>query len=242
MPRSASKALAPLEGDLTPPDAVPDYLQRTYRWAYLDPRNLRLLDRPLVVSAILWGNADRLMRAAVAQFEPGQRVLQAACVYGAFSALLAARLGERGELLVVDAAPIQIANLRRKLGDLHWLRTRCADLASGAPGLPPASRDGVACFFLLHEVPSDARRRIVDNLLAQVRVGGKVVFTDYHRPARWHPLRPVMALVFRGFEPYARSLLDEDIRNLSPRGADFEWTHETRFGGLYQQVVATRRR
>jgi hypothetical protein len=37
---------------------LPDYLRDTYTWAYLDHRTLPWLDRPVVVSAILWGNAS----------------------------------------------------------------------------------------------------------------------------------------------------------------------------------------
>lgn len=242
MTRTATKALTPTDADLPSPDShcIPDYLARTYRWAYLDPRNLKWLDRPVVVSAILWGNARRLMRAAVAEFAPAQKVLQAACVYGDFSAMLARRIGPEGDLLVLDAAQLQVDNLHRKLAAHPQARARCADLAAAELGVAPDSLDGVACFFLLHEVPAAARRRVVDNLLALVRVGGKVVFTDYHRPARWHPLRPVMALVFRWLEPYAASLQGEDIAQLSPRAARFRWHTTTRFGGLYQQVVAVR--
>ncbi|QID19139.1 class I SAM-dependent methyltransferase [Nitrogeniibacter mangrovi] len=243
MTKATAEALDPTAAD-APPSAdhtIPDYLERTYRWAYLNPRTVAWLDRPAVVSAILWGNARRLMCAAVDQFEPGQRVLQAACVYGDFTRLLACRLGEQGDLLVIDAAPVQLDNLRRKLAG-HQVRTRCADLAAADPGIAPGGMDGVACFFLLHEVPPAARRRIVDTLLASVRVGGKVVFTDYHRPACWHPLRPLMALVFRRLEPYAASLQAADIAALSPRAAGFDWRKTTVFGGLYQQVVAVRRR
>lgn len=218
--------------------ALPEYLRQTYTWAYLDPRALRWLDRAPVVSAILWGNAGRLMRWAAAQFAPGERVLQAACVYGDFSPMLARRIGIHGQLEVVDVAPIQVANARRKLAGLAQASARVADLARPLG----AHYDGVCCFFLLHEVPAEARRRIVANLLAAVRPGGRAVFVDYHRPAWWHPLAPVMALVFRWLEPYARSLLDTPIETLAAEAAAFTWTTQTRFGGLYQLVVAQRRR
>ena len=244
MTKPASAALEITDAELAPlPDAtIPDYLEHTYRWAYLNPRNVAWLDRPAVVSTILWGNARRLMRAAVAEFSPGQRVMQAACVYGDFTARLAHRLGAEGELEVLDAAPIQVDNLRRKLATPCRVKARCVDLAAADIGIAPGSLDGVACFFLLHEVPDAARRRIVDTLLSRVRVGGKVVFADYHRPVRWHPLRPVMALVFRRLEPYAASLLATDVAGLSPRAADFCWRKTTSFGGLYQHLVAVRQR
>ncbi len=219
--------------------AIPPYLSRTYTWAYLSHRTLPWLDRPSVVSAILWGNAGRLMRAAVSEFAPGERVLQAACVYGGFSPMLAEQVGTSGALDIVDVAPIQLANVGRKVAGLPQVRLVHRDLAD--PG-EVGGYEGVCCFFLLHEVPPPARSRIVDNLLAAVRPGGKVVFVDYHRPRRWHPLRPVMAQVFRWLEPYADSLLDAPIESLSPSAGEFEWRKTTSFGGLYQHVVAIRRR
>ncbi|WP_332675680.1 rhodoquinone biosynthesis methyltransferase RquA [Aromatoleum sp.] len=219
---------------------IPKYLSRTYTWAYLNPRTLGLLDRPAVVSAILWGNANRLMRDAVAEFSAGQCVLQAACVYGAFSRMLAERVGASGALEIVDVAALQIANARRKLAGLDHVVLRQADLS--LPGcLRADSHDAVCCFFLLHEMPEKERRRVVDNLLGAVRPRGKIVFVDYHRPRRWHPLAPVMRAVFRWLEPYAPSLFERNIESRSPRAADFEWKKTTCFGGLYQKLVGVRR-
>ncbi|THF63401.1 rhodoquinone biosynthesis methyltransferase RquA [Pseudothauera rhizosphaerae] len=219
-----------------PPPLLPEYLLRTYRWAYLSRRTLPWLDRDLVVSAILWGNAGRLMRAACAEFAVGSKVLQAACVYGRFSPMLAARIGPQGRLDVADVSRLQLENARRKLASFAHTHVLHADLAH-----PLAERyDGVCAFFLLHEVPTHQRRLIVDNLLAAVAPGGKAVFVDYHRPARWHPLRPVMHLVFRWLEPYAPSLLETPIESLSARAGEFEWRRITLFGGLYQHVVAVR--
>lgn len=223
----------------TPPDthAIPEYLSSTYTWAYLNHRTLPWLDRSLVVSAILWGNADRLMKAAVAEFSAGQRVLQAACVYGEFSPMLARQVGAEGALDVLDVAPIQIANVRRKFSTLPQARAQQADLTQPLD----KTYQGVCCFFLLHEVPEHQRTKIVDNLLAAVEPGGKALFVDYHRPRRWHPLSPVMNLVFRWLEPFAPSLLDVPIESLSARASEFTWQRHTVFGGLYQHVVATRK-
>lgn len=220
--------------------SVPAYLSRTYHWAYLNRHTLPWLDHSIVVSAILWGNAGRLMQSAVVEFSEGQRVLQAACVYGPFSRMLADRVGATGALEVVDVAALQVANVRRKLQHLEHVQVRQADLAD--PGcIEPGASDAVCCFFLLHEVPDGERRSIVDNLLGAVRPGGKIVFVDYHRTVDWHPLRPIMALVFRWLEPYAPSLLDTDIVSLSKCAADFEWVKTTCFGGLYQKLVGVRR-
>ena len=54
---------------------VPAYLRETYNWAYLNPRNVKLIDREMVVKVILWGQHLRLRREAFAELDPGQKVL-----------------------------------------------------------------------------------------------------------------------------------------------------------------------
>lgn len=161
--------------------------------------SLRLFDHPAVVSAILWGQDRRLCNAVLAETAPGMNVLQLACVHGDLTPRLAGRLGPEGRLTVVDAAPIQIENLAAKLGREQRVALRVADAA--APG--PGSYDAVLCFFLLHELPDAHKRRVVDAALDRLSPGGRAIFVDYARPTRWHPLRPVMAMVFRLLEPFA---------------------------------------
>jgi len=222
---------------ITPP-ALPDYLVDTYTWAYLRPKSLRLLDRHAVVNGILWGNYRRLVAWACEEFSEGDRLLQAASVYGNLSVRLAKRAGARGSLDVIDIAPVQVEHCRRKLAGHSNATVRLADAA--AP--PRSGYDGICCFFLLHEMPDEHKRLVVDGLLAAVRPGGIVVFVDYHRPVRWHPCRPVMATVFRWLEPYAEGLLRTRIEDLATPSGDVEWRSETRFGALYQKVVARRLR
>ncbi len=217
---------------------VPPYLSETYSWAYLKPLSLAVFDHSLVVSAILWGNAGRLQRAAFAEIRPGQTVLQPACVYGRFSADLARLVGYRGRLEILDVASIQVENCRRKVAGYAHAGVRVADAAK-PPGSGPY--DVVCCFFLLHELPDDYKRRVVDNLLNCVAPGGKAVFVDYHRPSSLHPLRLPMGLVFDTLEPFAKALWTDEIVSLAAEGNRFTWRKETYFGGLYQKVVAERR-
>lgn len=220
------------------PDApeLPDYLVRTYWWAYLTPTSLAVLDNPVVLTAILWGNLPRLVRAACDEFEPGQRVLQAASAYGNLSPGLATQVGSTGRLEVIDIAPLQVAHVQRKLQDFPQARARVADAASPGGGV----YDGVCCFFLLHEIPDPEKRAVVDALLAAVEPGGKVVFLDYHRVRPWHPLRVPMGFVFRWLEPFAYGLIDHEIPSFASARDEFSWSKKTFFGGLYQKVVAVR--
>ena len=221
-------------------DLLPAYLRDTYNWAYLTPWLAGLLDRQLVVQTILWGNAQKLIDDTLAEIAPGQSVFQPAAVYGDFSRQLAGKVGRAGRLEVRDIAPLQVGLTRRKLADLPQARVAWGDAAAPAgTGL----HDAVTCFFLLHEVPDEIKPAIAGAMLSLVKPGGKAVFVDYHRPGRWHPLRPVMAKVFQHLEPFAPSMWDREIEDWAgaPAG-DFTWRKRTRFGGLYQIVVAERRR
>lgn len=216
---------------------VPAYLRDTYDWAYLKPRNVRLLDREWVVKVILWGQHRRLRQVAFAEIEPGGRVLLPTHVYGEFVAALAGHIGPRGSLTVTDVAPVQVAQCRRKLRGFPQAVVHRADAAQ--PGAPAFDR--VCCYFLLHEVPDTVKRQVVASLLGRVVPGGKVIFIDYHRPHWAHPLRGVTSLVFRLLEPFAKSLWRTEIEDLAGGLPGFTWTKEVYFGGLFQKVIARRR-
>jgi len=218
-----------------PPD-LPAYLVDNYWWAYLRPASITIFDHTPVVSAILWGQYGRLKRAALNELQAGQKVLQAACVYGDLSQRLSQVLGPRGRLDVIDIASIQVKNCRRKVSALPNVRVRLADAA--APG--PGNYDAVVCFFLLHELPDDRKRGVVDALLNRIRPGAKVVFVDYHKPHRLHPLKAPQSVVFRYLEPFAETLWRDEIAGFATHAERFEWRKETFFGGFFQKVVATR--
>ncbi len=217
---------------------LPEYLVRNYWWAYLTPASLFVFDNPVFLTALLWGNLPRLVRSVCVEFDAGETVLQAANAYGNLCTELAERVGPGGWLDVIDISPLQVQHVQRKLAPYPHTRVWIADAAS------PGGRlyDGICCFFLLHEIPDDLKHAVVRSLLARVRPGGKVVFVDYHRAVRWHPLRRPMDLVFRWLEPFAFGLIDREIADFAGDAAQgFTWTKSTFFGGLYQKVVALHR-
>jgi SAM-dependent methyltransferase len=216
---------------------IPDYLRNVYTWAYLTPWLTGFLDRQVVVQAILWGNAQRLIDDVLAAVKPGERIFQPAAVYGSFSHQLAQRIGRDGRLDISDIAPLQVALTRQKLAGLPQVHVSCCN----AVDPEPREFDAVACFFLLHEVPDDVKVQIVRAMLRLVRPGGKAIFIDYHRPHRWHPLKPVMQRVFAWLEPFALAMWSREIEDLAETSAAaFRWSKRTRFIGLYQTVTAER--
>ncbi len=197
---------------------IPRYLTQAYWWAYVHPKAVQLFEREWLVNAILFGHYGRLRDAALAELGSvvHGRTLQVACVYGNLTQRLQERLAPDARLDVVDVLPIQLRNLRRKLpadarvalwhGDASMLA--CAD----------ASYDQALLFFLLHEQPDAVRRATLAEALRVVKPGGKVVIVDYHRPSAWHPMRPLMRLVFRHLEPYAMALWQHETESLHARG------------------------
>jgi len=215
---------------------IPSYLKEVYYWAYLNPRNARLLDRECVVNTILWGNSKRLRRAVLTEVVKGSNVLQAAHVYGNLIPELAEKIGADGSLDVIDIAPLQVFLCKRKLKNYSNSNVRIAN----ASILDSKQYDLVNCFFLLHEVPDCLKAKIINTLLSQVAPGGKAIFVDYNKPHKWHPLHYLMLFIFRCFEPFAESLFDNDIKNMAVSTSNFRWQKRTIFGGLYQIINATR--
>lgn len=221
-----------------PSALIPDYLRDVYTWAYLTPLAIKIFDRQVAVQTILWGNAQRLINAVLAELTPGDRVFQPAAVYGSLSAQVAERIGPLGQLDVRDIAPIQVALTRRKLAGYPQAHVTWGDAAAPAPG----QYDVVNCFFLLHEVPDAVKAQVVPAMLRLARPGGKVVFVDYHRPHGWHPLKPLMTKIFDWLEPFAHTMWRREIADFAGESAaDWTWSKRTRFGGLYQVVVAAQR-
>ncbi|KAJ3079406.1 hypothetical protein HK102_003806 [Quaeritorhiza haematococci] len=220
-----------------PKPHIPRYLSETYTWCYLSPATVPHLNKDIVVQVLLFGWANILIKSAVSEFSPGMRVLQPAAVYGRFSRVLAHKLGLTGQLTVCDVAPIQLEVLRPRIADIGNITLRLADARS-----PHKQNyyDGICCFFLLHEVPEDAKKQIVTALVNAVRPGGKVVFVDYHRPGRFHPLKPLLSVVADWLEPFAKGLWRKEVKEFCEGADRFEWRQELMCGSLYQKVVVQR--
>lgn len=220
---------------------VPSYLEQLYWWAYVHPNAVNVFEREWLVNAILFGNYGRLRDAALAELgEPiTGHTLQIACVYGNLTPRLLSRMAPDARLDVVDILPVQLDNLGKKLPPDARVALRQCD--ASALSSAHAHYDQVLLFFLLHEMPEAVRRATLAEAVRVLKPGGKLVIVDYHRPARFHPLRPLMHQVFKHLEPYAFDLWAHDVSHFMPA----HWTpasvdHRTYFGGQYQKLVLTK--
>jgi ubiquinone/menaquinone biosynthesis C-methylase UbiE len=227
------------------PATIPAYLQNTYWWAYLHPRAVHIFERQWLVNLILWGNFARLRDAALSEIGAviQGRVLQVACVYGDFTEHMVRRLGPKGSVDVIDVAPIQINNLHAKLKLAGVDHSRVNALLQDSSDLHflDGSHDDVVVFFLLHEMPTEVRRKTVAEALRVTKPGGKLIFVDYHKPKAWSPFRYLMVPVLTTLEPFAMDVWNHEITEWLPEGAAIAKAEKkTYFGGLYQKVVFTK--
>ena len=214
---------------------VPDYMTEVYDWAYVNPRNAGWLDRNIVVKTLLFCNDQRLMRAYLDEIEPGMRVWQVAHVYGDLVRRAADKAGCDGAFHLTDITPIQIEHARKKLAGRSWCRVIRHDATTFVGDGEPY--DLICSFHLLHEVPDDKKRQVVNRMLSLLPEHGKLIFVDYHRPAWWQPIRWILKVVNAWLEPFADALWRHEIRDFASHADQFDWQKRTLFGGVYQVVV-----
>lgn len=221
--------------------AIPEYLEKHYWWAYVRPAAVRFWDRPWLINLVLCGKYRTLRDAVLREFGPAisGKTLQITCCYGELTPGLAERVTTgHGQLDVVDALPVQLQNLKRKLLRDDSANLLCMNAASLS--FPDASYDQVLLFFLLHEEPQEYRERTVQEALRVLKPGGKIIIADYGVPARWNPLRYLLLPILGFLEPTAWDLWRRELKDILPvEMAGRAWRKTSYFGGLYQMLVSS---
>ncbi len=219
-------------------ERVPEYMKEVYDWAYVSDKNADLLDNPLTVSILLFLQDKRLLRKFLSEIEPGCKMMMMAHVYGPMVEKICNHVGKDGSFHLVDVTPVQVRHALKKLRDMPWAQVWQEDAATAGLG----DYDIMGSFFLLHEVPDEKKRDIIDNMLNRTRIGGKSVFIDYANPKKWQPIRYILTYINKHLEPFAPALWENSIEYFAneEKAKDFEWHVESIFGSVYQKVVAKR--
>ena len=193
-------------------DGVPEYLARYYWWAYLWRWGIWFFDHQPVINAILFGQYDKLLKQTLAQVETrlGAQILQLTCVYGKLTPALLS--GTSNEIHLCDAATGQLHLARRKT---RHVADRChlARMNAESLGYRSDAFDQVIIFFLLHEMPAEARHRAYAEIARVVRPGGSVLITEYAATPEHHwlyRLTPFRWLLGR-LEPFLTGFWREDV-------------------------------
>lgn len=224
--------------------AIPPYLEKVYWWAYVRPWAVRLFEREWLVNLILWGfyrPLRDLTLGTMGEKIPG-RTLKISCCYGRLEPMMAARVkAGGGHLDIVDVAPEQLKNARRKLagfikeGAVSLYHRNAVDL-----GFAGATYDRAVLFFLPHEQPEDIRRKTFEEAFRVVKPGGKIYVTEFAKPKAWHPLKYIWHTALYVLEPFASPLWKHPVATWLPRGGEgCRLETQKIFGDFYQIVTIT---
>lgn len=192
---------------------MPIYLARHYWWAYLWPKAVWFFDHQVIINAILFGQYKKLMHATLARLKvaPLDCVLQLTCVYGSLTPSLARQLQPKA-LHITDVADVQLHLAQAKMtSPSQVLATR---MNAESLGYKDDAFSTIVLFFLLHEMPHDARCHTLAECMRTLQVGGSLIMTEYgalptrHWLYRFFPTRWITTQL----EPFLDSFWHEDVQ------------------------------
>ncbi|MDQ6960349.1 MAG: methyltransferase domain-containing protein [Mariprofundaceae bacterium] len=193
-------------------DGMPFYLARHYWWAYLWKTGVWFFDHQLIINAILFGQYKKLMEITLARLGDGRtgRTLQMTCVYGHLTpGLLNHCILSR--LHIFDVAQVQLELARRKSSPGNTLIA--VRMNAERLGYCDHAFDTVILFFLLHEMPYEARQQAMSEAVRIMSPGGRLIVTEYaplperHILYRFPPFRWLLTTL----EPFLGDFWREDL-------------------------------
>jgi len=193
-------------------DGMPDYLVRYYWWAYLWSKAVWFFDHQPVINAILFGQYNALMQATLERLQqaPLQRVLQLTCVYGSLTPNLIRHV-KPSALHITDVATIELnLAMSKTLAEKDMLATR---MNAEQLGYRSDSFSTIVLFFLLHEMPHEARCHTLSECMRTLKPDGSLIMTEYGTlPVNhWLYRFPLTRWLTTRLEPFLDSFWHEDI-------------------------------
>ncbi|NOY62052.1 MAG: class I SAM-dependent methyltransferase [Gammaproteobacteria bacterium] len=195
-------------------DGQPEYLARHYWWAYLWRWGVWFFDHQPIINAILFGQYQTLSHRALHDCinkRPAGRLLQLTCVYGSLTPSLLKEIDD--ELYLMDVAEIQLSSTRKKLVEAEKARLLCARMNAEYLAYGDNLFATILIFFLLHELPPEARERTLHEVVRVLRPGGRLVITEYGPCPKRHllwQLWPARVLL-EWLEPFLNSFWQQDL-------------------------------
>lgn len=222
-------------------DGMPFYLARHYWWAYLWKPAIWFFDHQIIINAILFGQYRRLMTVTLDKLAKTnhESTLQLTCVYGQFTQKLTQLIAPLS-LHITDVSLDQLQVAQRKT------RATCPVLATRMNaeilGYKDNSFTTVILFFLLHELPTEARHKVLNELMRTLTVGGSLLITEYGELPRHHWLyrNKFTRCLLTYYEPFLDNFWHDDVTALlnkssKPFGKRVEMASNTKiFNGFYR--------
>jgi len=193
-------------------DGIPVYLARHYWWAYLWPTAVWFFDHQPIINAILFGQYRKLMRATMARLQEANHdnTLQLTCVYGELTPKLIQTVSP-ASLHITDAALVQLELAKSKApSEKALLASR---MNAEQLGYKDDCFSTVVLFFLLHEMPPEARVNVLRECMRVLPAGGTLLVTEYAPLPTKHLLYrfPPSRWLTTKLEPFLDSFWRDDI-------------------------------
>lgn len=199
-------------------EKYPPYYRRTFHWqkdGWFSRHSAEIYDGS--VEFLFLGTADvmrRMVLPMVADAASGMEdmhVLDMACGTGRFLCQLHRMLPE-AELHGVDLSPHYIQHAHDMLHDTDAdLRAENAEKTS----FKKDSFDAVTCIYLFHELPADARRRVMREAWRVLKPGGHFVVLDSAQLSDSRNLRYFLeAFPVMYHEPYYKNYLNDALEDI----------------------------
>lgn len=212
---------------------------------YSNMRLIKLVDFQPIISAILLFQYRNLVDRIVAEIARtklrGKKALITSCAFGNVIPRVteaAVRAGAE-RVIITDIVRNELTHVQGKLSafgtqaEFVEENATCMKMEDGAVDLN-------IMFFLLHELPHEAKVSALAEAARVLRPGGKLIIAEFHRPRLWS-LRVLSYLYFKVFEPYGLALWDADdpVRSFNKMRS---WTcvRETFLFANFQVIVATK--
>ncbi len=220
----------------------PDYYLRTFHWqtdGWLSERSARLYD--VGVEFLFGGTADVMRRMAIPPLvrtvrgRARPRILDIGCGTGRFLRQLHRAL-PGAKLYGLDMSGPYLLEASALLAG-----TDTSFVAENAEAIPLADGqfDAAASVYLFHELPSDARRRVMREAWRVLAPGGCFVVCDSAQLSDSRELEPVLqAFPATYHEPYYKGYLRDDLADVM-RECGFEVESST--AHLVSKVVVGRK-
>lgn len=214
---------------------IPSYVHEIYGKIYENEKLCRYLDDERIVSLMTLGFQNRMVNDVVAEISTNSKVLQIGCTFGRQIEAVAEKIGAYGKYVVVDVCPQQLERCRSKA-----IYQKIDFQSHDGSRTFSQKYDTVICYMLLHQLPPATKSKVINNALNSVEEGGKVIFVDYHQPAKWNLLRLILKPFNRIFQPFAESMWKRTIDSYVKNKEFFTWRKKVYAGKMYQKVVAVR--
>ncbi|MEI7842965.1 MAG: rhodoquinone biosynthesis methyltransferase RquA [Gallionellaceae bacterium] len=160
-------------------NGAPEYLARHYWWTYLAPSGVWFFDHDCVINLILFGQYRVILNEVIRRYATTdcERTLQLTCAYGPLSPTLAQSANTR-EFHVIDVANIQLEATRTKLKD-DFQKVKMVRMNVESLAYSNDSFDCIVIYFLLHELPTQARDRALSEVIRLLKPNGHLLIAEY---------------------------------------------------------------